>query len=128
MVARLGQEHVLHRHACSVLSPGSQAKKSWFQAVSSLLVRYELPPPLSLLSDPPTKASWKVQVKRQMLSHWHSTLSAEASHLPSLAHLMVSHLSLSSPHLLWTTCPPIPHEVNKATLQARLLSGSYNTC
>ena len=103
MVARLGQEHILHRHACSVLNPDSQARKSWFQAVCSLTIQYHLPHPLSLLDSPPSKSSWKAQVKRQVLSHWHTKLSAEVSLLSSLTHLKASHLSLSSPHLLVKT-------------------------
>ena len=36
-------------------------------------------------------------------------------------------MSLTKPHLLWTMCGSNPFEVNKAIVQARMLSGRYLT-
>ena len=36
-------------------------------------------------------------------------------------------MSLSKPHLLWLTCGENPFEVNKAVIQAKMLSGRYVT-
>ena len=36
-------------------------------------------------------------------------------------------MSLSTPHPIWTSCSSNPFEVNKATVQAALLSGRYKT-
>ena len=36
-------------------------------------------------------------------------------------------MSLVIPHPIWTTCGSNPYEVNKATVQARMLSGRYVT-
>ena len=36
-------------------------------------------------------------------------------------------MSLSKPHLLWLTCGDNPFEVNKAVIQAKMLSGRYVT-
>ena len=36
-------------------------------------------------------------------------------------------MSLGKPHPIWLTCGSNPFEVNKAVIQARMLSGRYNT-
>ena len=36
-------------------------------------------------------------------------------------------MSLSWPHKIWTTCGLNPFEINKAVVQARMLSGRYIT-
>ena len=63
-----------------------------------------------------------------MEAYWGARLRAEAAGLPSLSYLRTSHLTLSSSHPLWSSCRGSQHEVVKATVQARMLSGRYRTC
>ena len=89
---------------------------------------YGLPHPSTILSIPPTKSQWARLVRKSILSHWQSKLATEAAPLSSLSFLRASHLSLSRPHLLWTTCPPGPLPSRQASLMARILSGRYQSC
>ena len=45
----------------------------------------------------------------------------------SLAFFKPHFMSLSKPHLLWTTCEGNSYELNKATVQAKYLSGRFCT-
>ena len=54
-------------------------------------------------------------------------LRAEASQLQSLDFFKTDFMSLSSPHPLWLTSTQNPYEINKAVVQARMLSGRYRT-
>ena len=47
--------------------------------------------------------------------------------MTSLTFFKPQYMSLSSPHPLWLTTGSNPYEVNKATIQARMLSGRYRT-
>ena len=128
MVARLGSGHPLHTHAINILEKTSPPKESWFTCVSIIMAKYNLPSTLSILQHPPSKLSWNIKTKTRVTSVWHQLLTAEANDLPSLSHLRASHLSLSRPHSLYRHCPPLSHELNKAILQARILSGRFISC
>ena len=58
---------------------------------------------------------------------WEKKLCLEATHLSSLSYFKPDFYSLSSPHPLWTTAGSSPYEIQKATVQARMLSGRYRT-
>ena len=45
----------------------------------------------------------------------------------SLAYFKPEYMSLGKPHPIWLTCGSNPFEVNKAVIQARMLSGRYRT-
>ena len=89
---------------------------------------YDLPHPTTILSIPPTKSQWSRMVRKAILSHWQTKLATEAAALPSLSCLRATHLSLSRPHLLWTTCPSGPLPSRQAALMATILSGRYRSC
>ena len=64
-----------------------------------------------------------------MIDHWETKLRAEAEMLrgSSLQYFKAEYMSLSHPHLIWTTCGSNSFEVNKAVVQAKMLSGRYVT-
>ena len=129
MVARLGPDHILHKRAVEVLSePSIPARVSWFAAIRDTMATYGLPHPHTILSTPPTKQQWTTMVHQAVLSHWQAKLVTEATALPSLSFLRATHLSLTRPHLLWSTCPSGPLPSRQAALMARLLSGRYQSC
>ena len=133
MVARQGPTAILHRYATFILSnppsPGrSPASAPWFIQVRHLCSKYNLSDPLQVLSEPPTKAQWKSSCTRLVLSFWGEKLRTDASALPSLSHLRYSHMSLTTPSNLLTSCLRDGEEVRKLTVQARMLSGRYRTC
>ena len=132
MVARLGQVSPLFRYGVHVLSsappPVRTASKIWFLQVRAICLQYGLPDPLQVLQTAPPKLQWKAAVARQVDSFWRTRLLLAAEALPSLAHLRLTHMSLSRPSPLLTSCSSSQYEVQKATVQLRMASGRYRTC
>ena len=60
-----------------------------------------------------------------MIDYWERKLRLEAAPLPSLLYFHPEYHSLAAPHpILWTPGSN-PHEVAKAVVQCRMLSGRY---
>ena len=126
MVARLCSDP-LNIHARSVLTEAKKSAKSWFTQIRDLSLLYQLPHPLIILDNPPTKETYKKLVKSHIFDFWENKLRGEASMLPSLDYCKANFMSLLKPHPIWTTAQGNPHEVSKAIQQARFLSGRYRT-
>ena len=124
MISRLPDD-VLHQHAIHILTSAKPGSQSWFIHVQEICLMYSLPHPLTLLEASPTKASFKKLAKSRVLDFWETKLRADAKVLSSLLYFKPSFMSLNSPHPLWLTAGTNPYEVNKATIQARMLSGRY---
>ena len=125
MLARLGDSSVLLQLGKQVLLSTSNCK-SWFQQVRIISQKYDLPDPLFILQSPPTKETWKKKCKSKVISWWEQRLRGEAALLDSLSYFKASHMSLSSPHPMWTMAES-PYEVGKACTVASMLSGRYVT-
>ena len=130
-------DNILHSIASHCLTRLPSNAKSWFTSLVSLTLQYSLPHPLALLNSPPTKQQFKRKVKQNVTFFWQNILraetgtcknkSAETSSLSSLHFFRPDFMSLATPHPLWTTCSSNSYEVNKAVVQARMLSGRYRT-
>ena len=79
-----------------------------------------------MLKSPPSKESWKRQCKAKVITQWEERLRGEASLLPSLVYFRPSHMSLTTPHPIWTYSES-GYEVAKASTVASMLSGRYVT-
>ena len=126
MICRL-PNNILHRLAQNILTTYPDSIKSWFMQIKKLCFQYNLPHPLLLLTDPPSKAEFKNLVRQNVLDFWQSKLRAAAAPLPSLKYFKPQFMSLSSPHPLWTSCGDNSYELNKACIQAKYLSGRFRT-
>ena len=126
MVCRL-PENILHRLAKYILTSLPDSTKSWFLQIKKLCFTYNLPHPLLLLADPPTKASFSHRVRLNVLDFWQTKLRQETAELPSLRFFKPQFMSLSQPHPLWTTCGSNRYEINKACCQAKYLSGRFRS-
>ena len=100
-------------------------KHSLFSSLTSLSERYNLPSPLSILQNPPSKYLLKKIVSTKISDFWHTKLSSEASAKKSLKFLKCAFLPLGHPHMLWESCSGSPRALQSAIIQARLLSGRY---
>jgi hypothetical protein len=127
MIARLGPDHILHRHGVYLLHHG--VPTSWFAQVRQLCTQYSLPDPLLTLTSPPASVvAWKTANKSAVCAFWHAKLVADAAALPSLCFLRPAFLPLGrGAHPLWRTCGASATAVRAATVQARMLSGRYRT-
>ena len=112
-------------HAASVFSSSSSSSKSWFWRLRELCLQYNLPHPATWLSSCPTKLQVKSLTKAAVHQYWVERLRSQADPLSSLQYLQTRYLGLSKCHPLFRTCRSSPWEVEKATTQARLLSGRY---
>ena len=128
MVSRLDNSSILHRHATSSLNEAKPSSCSWFLMVRSLCTKYSLPDPLVLLSNPPTKSSYKRLTKAKIVDFWESKLKLDAAPLDSLLFFQPQFYSLTKPHPIWTSAGNNPYEVEKACCQARMLSGCFRSC
>lgn len=132
MVARLGPNCPLFSYGMHILAnppqPARSASKIWFLQVRGLCQQYGLPDPVDVLQSAPTQGKWKSAVKRQITAYWTANLRSAGEELPSLAFLRLSHMSLSSPSAVLTSCSASQLECKKATVQLRMASGRYRTC
>ena len=136
MIGRLGPESILHRHGRQILAAAppeitshpNLSSHSWFVQVRQLTERYALPDPLMILAYPPSREEWKKTTRLRVTEHWAIHLRAHASSLPSLNLFRASHMSLSCPSPIWSSCYSSQYEVKKAVVQARMGSGRYRTC
>ena len=107
MISRLGRDNILYKIGCSTLSNSKPSSHSWFLQVQTICQQYSLPIPLSVLTNPQSKFSFKNKVR---------------------SHAKPSFHSLAKPHPLWSSAGPNPYEEQKATIQANMLSGGYHSC
>ena len=77
------------------------------------------------ISYKPTKYQVKTMAKAAVTDYWLEKLRLKAEGLISLKYLKSRFLGLSRCHPIFWTCGSSPWEVDKATTQARLLSGRY---
>ena len=128
MICRL-PENILNKVAHYVLTCLPENSHSWFTQITKICYQYSLPTPLLLLTNPPSQDDFKHTVKQKVLDFWQSKLRMDAKKLEnsSLAFFKPAFMSLSRPHLLWTTCHGNSYELNKATIQAKYLSGCFRT-
>ena len=117
----------LNRRARQVLTKGKPSSKSWFIQIRDICLLYDLPHPLQLLSNPPSKQTFKKLAKAQVISYWELKLRQETSFLTSLVYFKPEYSSLAAPHPIYLTAGSNPYEVAKAVVQGRMLSGRYRT-
>ena len=128
MIARLGPSHILHQHGYSVLNSPKPPKNSWFYQMKTICQQYSLPDPILELKNPSTKTSFKSKTKSHVTDFWEQKLRTKAAKLDSLVNFRADYYSLSKPHPIWTAAGSNPYEVEKACVQAKMLSGRYRTC
>ena len=115
------------RRAVHVLTSAKSTSKSWFLCVRNLFLQYKLPHPLTLLDKPISKEVFKKLAKSKVVGYWEDVLRQEASFLPSMLQFRPAFSSLTKPHSSLWTAGSNPHEVTKAVIQLKMLSGRYPT-
>ena len=120
-------DNPIYKIAMRMLTTAKPSSSSWFLQIRDLCLQYSLPHPLVLLKNPIPKAKYKTLIKKAVQCYWQERLCADAASLVSLSFFRPSFMSLSKPHPLWATASSNPYEVNKAVVQAKMLSGRYRT-
>ena len=123
----LQRESVLLKVFEFLLSTSSSSNGSWIMQIRQLCIQYGLPSPLSLIQCPLSKTEFRSLIRSHVINYWELKLRSDAMLLPSLQYFKPHYMSLVNPHPLWSSCTSNPFEVNKAIVQARMLSGRYPT-
>ena len=123
----LQRESVLLKIFEFLLSTSGCSNGSWIMQIRQLCIQYGLPSPLSLLQSPLSKTKFRSLIRSHIINYWELKLRSDAMLLPSLQFFKPQFMSLCKPHPLWSSCTSNPFEVNKAVVQARMLSGRYPT-
>ena len=118
-------DNILAVWANNFYSSATSNPKSWFGSVRKLCLQYRLPHPSEWLSYQPSKTQVKRITKSAVLQFWLEKLRNQAATLPSLRYLRTEYLGLTTCHAIFWTCGSSPWELEKATTQARFLSGRY---
>ena len=125
MICRL-PGNILHEIAVQLLTSSRQSSKSWFAEIRSLCYTYNLPHPLLLLQQPPSKEQFRIQLRSNITDYWQSKLRAHSATLQenSLKYFKPQYMSLSQPHPMWASATT-SYQVNKCVVVARMLSGRF---
>ena len=126
MITRLhGGKSVLADHGRHILSTAKPSSKSWFLEVQKICLQYLLPHPIIFLENPPTKYSFKRQIKSAVMDYWEQKLRGQTLFMRegSLKYFNPRFMSLSRTHPIFTTCGSNPYEISRAVVQAQFLSG-----
>ena len=118
-------DNILNTMATKALYSDKDSSKSWFIQIRKLSMMYDLPSPLALLSSPMSKHTYKSLIKSRVTDYWERKLRLSAAPKDSLVYFKPEYMSLRRCHPIWSSCKANPYEVNKAIVQARLLSGRY---
>ena len=121
--------NVLHTVAKETLISAGDNDTSWFSQIRKLCYQYNLPHPLALLHDPPSKDDYKRLIRANIAQFWQEKLRGmihrgEAGELTSLKYFKPEYMSVLRPHPILTTSGHA-YDINKMIVQLRMLSGRY---
>ena len=107
--------NILHNIAIRLLTYSSQSSKNWFAEIRIICHRYNLPHPLLLLKDPPSRYLLKRLIKTNITDFWQSKLRDHSATLEdkSLKFFKPQFMSLSRPHPMWRGATT-SYKVNKS--------------
>ena len=80
-----------------------------------------------ILQNPIPRVKFKRMIKQAILEYWQKQLRAEVSTIDFLNFIHPNFMSLKFTHPIWSTAGTNPYEINKAIIQAGMLSGQYRT-
>ena len=121
-----------HRQLCTCRSCSSA---SWLSRtriphpgsiyhIKVLLRQYDLPSIYEIPNHPPTKSSWKKQVRDAVDSHWNQTLCDQAASMTSLQYINIEQCDISTPNPVWQNVRS-PMDIMKATVKAQIMVQRY---
>ena len=125
MICRL-PGNILNTIAYRLLTFSSQSSKNWFSDIRTLCFKYNLPHPLKLLREPPSKESFKNLIKTNITDFWQENLRAHSATMEqkSLKYFKPKFMSLLKPHPMWQYATT-SYKVNKTVTVSRMLSGRF---
>ena len=93
--------------------------------IRRLLQKYDLPDAYDLIRNTPSKEEWKRMVKEATNNTYRKDVTEEMKNKTSLRYMAVQKHPLDEPHPLYKHTGSNPHEIGKAAIKARILTGTY---
>ena len=123
-ICRLPKTSVEHQLAVRQLSVKTYTSHSWFIAVKEIFMKYSLPDPFEMLSNPPTKLNWKTVVNKHVNGYWEENIKSSARLYSSLSFLNCKNFKCGKRHPIITTLGNI-REVPRVSTKLKLVTGTY---
>ena len=98
---------------------------SFTVTIRKILQKYDLPSAYGLIENTPGKEEWKAMVKKATNTSYRKEVSEELKNTTSLKYLALQENPLDEPHSLYKYTGSDPYEIEKASIKARLLTGTY---
>lgn len=103
----------------------TQVKNSLYRKVSDISDKYEIGDPEDLFHNPPTKHQWKTHLNTAVRKYWKEKWKEEKQEKVSLQYLHLQDEPVNNPHNIWACINPVEHEVKRAEIKVRLVTGTY---
>lgn len=123
-ICRLSDDTLEKQLAVRQLTVKPIHSNSWFVAVKRLLVKYDLPDGLELLSNPISKFAWKKRVSDAVNKYWISCILSQAALYPSLCWLSVGSFWPGNRHPLVCLTGDL-REVPRLAVKLKIATGTY---
>ncbi|MCG7892397.1 MAG: reverse transcriptase family protein, partial [Candidatus Thiodiazotropha endolucinida] len=100
-------------------------QKSMFTHIQSILEQYELPSIFHLISNPPSKAEWKLTLNQRIHESVESFWKSDIANKTSTKYLNPNVLKIGKCHHIWSTVRDNVHDNRRAQIKCKLLTGTY---
>ena len=124
LIPTLAKNSTVHDLMFRQIAVKEITSRSWTVQTQAKLRKYGLDHITDVVRNQLTKDAWKEKVDKAISSHWARKIQQEAAEKSSLKFLS-NTLTPNTPHLIWNATTTDPRDVRRATIKARILSGSY---
>ena len=114
-----------HQIICRQLAIKEESSASFTITIRKTLQKYNLPDAYQLVNNMPSKEKWKSMVKEATNKWYQDEVTEDIKNKSSLRFLTIQQNPLDEPHQIYKHLGSNPHEVDKAAIKARLLTGTY---
>ena len=98
---------------------------SWFSYGKRILTKYSLPSIHDLFDVRPAKNLWKTEATNAVWQYWNAEMAYSIKSLSSLRYLNHDQYEDRKPHQVWTAVNTTLHDLKRATIKAKLITGTY---
>ena len=119
------QESLEHQIICRQLAVKDENSSSFTITIRKTLQKYNLPDAYELINSMPNKEKWRSMVKEATNKRYYQEMTEEIKSKTSLRFLEIQQNPLDEPHRIYKYVGTNPHDVEKAAIKARLLTGTY---
>ena len=124
-ICRMPESAVEKQLAYRQLSIKSVNSRCWYIQKRTILLKYNLPPALDLLSSSYTKYSWKKIVRNAVDTYWVSRITGEDERHKSLQLLNIQAFTPGKSHTLLNMTTGATREASRIHARLMIATGTY---